>query len=69
MFAIFDKDGDGYLSHAELKEALHKMGEKFTDEEIEHLIREADLDRDGEINYREFKRVIADPNRSKSTKR
>ena len=69
MFAIFDKNGDGYLSHAELKEALHKMGEKFTDEEIEHLIREADLDRDGEINYREFKRVIADPNRSKSIKR
>lgn len=68
MFAIFDKNGDGYLSHAELKEALHKMGEEFTDEEIEYLIREADLDHDGEVNYKEFKRVMADPNRPKSSK-
>ena len=36
------------------------MGEKFTDEEIEQLIREADLDHDGEINYTEFLAVTVD---------
>ena len=45
------------------------MGEEFTDEEIEHMIREADLDHDGEVNYKEFKRVMGDPNRPKSSKR
>ena len=46
-----------------------KLGEDFTDDEIEDLIRAADLDQDGEVNYREFKRMIADPKRPKSSRR
>ena len=69
MFAIFDKNGDGYLSHAEVKEAMAKLGENCSDSEIEAIIRAADLDQDGEVNYREFKRMLSDPNRSKSFKK
>ena len=69
VFAIFDKNGDGYLSHDEVKDAMLKLGEEFTDNEIEDLIRTADLDQDGEVNYREFKRFISDPKRSKSARR
>ena len=48
---------------------MAKMGEEFTDDEIEDLIREADLDQDGEVNYREFKRFLSEPKRTKSFKR
>ena len=69
VFAIFDKNGDGYLSHDEVKDAMSKLGEEFTDDEVEDLIRAADLDQDGEVNYREFKRMLSDPKRSKSARR
>lgn len=69
VFAIFDKNGDGYLSHDEVKDAMFKLGEEFTDKEIEDLIIAADLDQDGEVNYREFKRMLSDPKRAKSARR
>ena len=60
-FCIFDKNGDGYISRPELKEALDKLGEDFSDEEIDHMIKEADMDNDGEINYQEFVKVMTKP--------
>lgn len=34
------------------------IGENLTDEEVYDMVREADLDGDGQINYAEFARVI-----------
>ena len=34
------------------------IGEKLTDEELEQMIREADLDGDGQVNYEEFLRMM-----------
>ena len=47
-----------YISRAELKEGLTNLGEEFSDDEIEYMIREADTDQDGEINYNEFVKVM-----------
>ena len=33
---------------------MKKMGEKMTDKEIDVLVKEADLDKDGMVNYEEF---------------
>ena len=37
---------------------MTNLGEKFTEEEINKLIREADVDGDGQINYEEFVTVM-----------
>jgi len=39
--------------------ATQSIGEKLTDNEVDEMIREADVDGDGQINYEEFVKVIA----------
>lgn len=54
---MFDKDGNGFISAAELRHIMTNLGEKLTDEEVDEMIREADIDGDGQINYEEFVKV------------
>jgi Ca2+-binding EF-hand superfamily protein len=35
----------------ELKHVMTNLGEKLTDEEIAEMIKEADMDGDGQVNY------------------
>merc|ERR1719210_3027321 len=53
-FRVFDKDGNGYISAAELRHVMTNLGEKLTDEEVDEMIREVDIDGDGQVNYEEF---------------
>merc|ERR1711994_994437 len=53
-FRVFDKDGNGFISASELRQVMANLGEKLTDEEVDEMIREADIDGDGQVNYEEF---------------
>merc|ERR1711920_505886 len=57
-FKVFDKDGNGFISAAELRHVMTNLGEKLTDEEADEMIREADVDGDGQINYEEFVKMM-----------
>ena len=37
---------------------MTNLGEKLTDEEVDEMIREADIDGDGQINYEEFVKMM-----------
>ncbi|CAI9766504.1 unnamed protein product [Fraxinus pennsylvanica] len=57
-FKVFDKDQNGFISAAELRHVMTNLGEKLTDEEVDEMIREADVDGDGQVNYEEFVRMM-----------
>jgi calmodulin len=57
-FKVFDKDGNGFISAAELRHVMTNLGEKLTEEEVDEMIREADVDGDGQINYEEFVKMM-----------
>ncbi|KAJ8321854.1 hypothetical protein KUTeg_000325, partial [Tegillarca granosa] len=50
-FKVFDRDGDGQITMSELKSVLSHIGEKITDKDCEKLMKEADINGDGVINY------------------
>ncbi|XP_023343694.1 calmodulin-2/4 isoform X1 [Eurytemora carolleeae] len=54
-FRVFDKDGNGYVSTSELKYVLHRLGVLFTDNELQEMVQEADIDGDQHISFDEFR--------------
>ncbi|PON91245.1 Parvalbumin [Trema orientale] len=58
IFRMFDRDGNGYITAAELAHSMAKLGHALTAEELTGMIKEADTDGDGRIDYEEFARAI-----------
>lgn len=53
MYCIqFDSDGDGQISLTELREAMKKlMGEQVTNREINEILKDVDLNGDGQVDF------------------
>lgn len=51
VFQVFDQDNNGYITKDELRKAMEKLNHHVTDQEIDELMREADLNNDGQVNY------------------
>ncbi|XP_053402128.1 calmodulin-A-like isoform X1 [Mercenaria mercenaria] len=53
-FTVFDKTGCGYICASDIRAILQCLGEDLTEEEIDEMIAEVDIDGDGRIDYDEF---------------
>ena len=53
-FEIFDRNHNGTLTINEFKHILMDLGEKFSEEEVNEIIEDIDLNKDGKIDYKEF---------------
>ncbi|RCN33496.1 EF hand [Ancylostoma caninum] len=71
-FRVFDKDGNGVITAQEFRYFMVHMGMQFSEEEVDEMIREVDVDvdfhqmdfvnfaGDGEIDYEEFVKMMSD---------
>lgn len=50
---MFDKDGSGCISAAEIKDVLG-FGKTMSEEAVNEVIRQVDENGDGEISFEEF---------------
>lgn len=63
-FKTFDREGQGFISAAELRHVLTAMGERLSDDDVDQILKFTDTseDLDGNIKYEEFiKKVMAGP--------
>merc|ERR1719192_2469207 len=59
-FEVFDKDGDGQITPQELAAIMRALGENLNEDDILTMIQEADADGDGNIDFEEFKKLMAE---------
>uniref|UniRef100_A0A8C0B0S9 EF-hand domain-containing protein n=1 Tax=Buteo japonicus TaxID=224669 RepID=A0A8C0B0S9_9AVES len=57
-FKVFDCDGTGKISFENLRAMASEVGEDITDEELQEMIDEADVDGDGDMDEQEFLRIL-----------
>ena len=57
-FKVFDKEGNGLININELKDIMLSMGNNWSENEINEMFAEADIDMDGYLNYEDFVRTM-----------
>ncbi|GBG89801.1 hypothetical protein CBR_g49652 [Chara braunii] len=57
-FKIFDKSGDGKITAKEVREVLVSMGERVTGKDVDELMKMADVDGDGYVDFKEFAKSL-----------
>ncbi|XP_024992173.1 probable calcium-binding protein CML16 [Cynara cardunculus var. scolymus] len=61
VFQLFDKDGDGSITPAELAGQMAKMGLPLTYRELNDLMNDIDTNGDGIISFHEFTAILGMP--------
>lgn len=57
-FKIFDRDGNGYITLQNLTYIISRIDNNVTEKEVEEMMKEADLDKDGKISFDEFIKLM-----------
>ncbi|XP_060533146.1 neo-calmodulin-like isoform X2 [Cylas formicarius] len=60
-FRVFDKHNRGYITASDLRAVIQCLGEDLSEEEIEDMIKEVDVDGDGRIDFYEFVNALGEP--------
>ncbi|KAG0167580.1 hypothetical protein DFQ28_011596 [Apophysomyces sp. BC1034] len=58
-FLAFDKNHDGRITKDELEDVLIRLGERPSPQEIKDMMNEADTNKDGFIDFDEFKQLFS----------
>jgi Ca2+-binding EF-hand superfamily protein len=56
-FACFDEENKGFINEDRLRDLLTTMGDRFTEEEVDEMYREAPI-KGGNFDYVEFTRIL-----------
>jgi len=56
-FQCFDEDNSGAINEDRLRELLTTMGDRYTDEQVDELFRDAPI-KNGRFDYTEFTRMV-----------
>ena len=57
-FELFDQDKNGTVDKFELYYAMKLLGKPLSKQDVENLFENFDLNKDGELNFEEFKKII-----------
>ena len=57
-FQIIDRDKSGSIDKQEFEFVFQNIGSKLTNEEIDEMIKQADVDGNGEISQEEFINIM-----------
>lgn len=57
-FKVMDVDANSNIGISDLKTIVKNLGENYSKDEIEEMIKECDIDSDKQISYEEFIRVM-----------
>ncbi|NDU76607.1 EF-hand domain-containing protein [Actinomadura sp. DSM 109109] len=57
-FELVDVDGDGYISTAELKNLMTRLGQDITETRAVEVVVAADANNDGKISLEEFAELM-----------
>ncbi|KAK1660798.1 hypothetical protein QYE76_048957 [Lolium multiflorum] len=58
-FDVYDINGDGRISVAELSKVLGRIGEGCSTDECERMVASVDVDGDGCVSFEEFKKMMS----------
>ncbi|MEV0668337.1 EF-hand domain-containing protein [Actinomadura luteofluorescens] len=62
-FELVDVDGDGYISTAELKNLMTRLGQDITETRAVEVVVAADANKDGKISLEEFTALMEQTSR------
>ena len=57
-FKISDKKGNGHITKNDIKNVMSSLHEPLAQEEVDELMKTWDLDKDGYLNFEEFKNMM-----------
>lgn len=66
-FKTFDREGQGYISAAEMRHVLRSLGEQLTEDLVDQIFKSCDvqIDNDGNMKYEDFIRKVLESSTDK----
>ena len=58
-FRAFDNEGKGFIPAAALRHVMTNLGDKLPESEVDEMMKDANIEPDGQLNYDEFITAIS----------